>query len=721
MTTNTIEVNDPLHQNYNDAFYIDETMKRAPQPKHIKIPLKPHQLAILYQAKKLENNCGIKIESRDINIDSNFGVIGDKVGAGKSLVVLGLIGNNIKTKRQITTIRCVNRVRHNRPGIYIQNKANIKLTDSNIDLNVIAVSLGIFDQWKQYINDYTDLKCYSIKKFSDLRRLLVNYKLDLLGDFGQKIKRMKLVKRQRDANGRIITRGTKKQKRDTTYCQLQTWYHSQLYYDNYDCMGHHNKVHLSKLGTIHKPTIEQYDIILVTNKFYNELAFYLTWGKHKIKRVFFDEADSINIPNCLKVPSAFYWFITSSLRNIQNPNGYRVPCQRSYTNSYGAVHYYNSYTTEGGINNKGFILDLCINIAGWKNIKYLYLRNKDSFIDTSFKLPEAITRLITCRNEAVVNMLRNIVPSNVLSMISAGDIQGAITHLNIPSDNITNVIEGVTRQLTIEVTNLKAELDYKRQRIYSNERAKSESISSTESKLKNVEDKIKCLKERITATNCCAVCYDDEIENPTLLNCCQNTICFECVTELISRHMNCPHCRASLNMDTITAIVDNTSQVDNIVEDELEDKEEITDIDTIMKNSKDFTKVENYDKIIKHIYHREQTSNSSPKILIFSEYRTRNECVNTLNNLDIKYSEVKGGVTAVKSIINRYKHKDIDVLFLNAKYFGAGLNLENTTDIILTHKMNRELEIQVIGRAQRLGRKNQLHIWKLYDMSEIGQ
>ena len=42
-----------------------------------------------------------------------------------------------------------------------------------------------------------------------------------------------------------------------------------------------------------------------------------------------------------------------------------------------------------------------------------------------------------------------------------------------------------------------------------------------------------------------------------------------------------------------------------------------------------------------------------------------------------KYSEVKGGVTAVKSIINRYKHKDIDVLFLNAKYFGAGLNLEN--------------------------------------------
>ena len=70
MTTNTIEVNDPLHQNYNDAFYIDETMKRAPQPKHIKIPLKPHQLAILYQAKKLENYCGIKIESRDINIDS---------------------------------------------------------------------------------------------------------------------------------------------------------------------------------------------------------------------------------------------------------------------------------------------------------------------------------------------------------------------------------------------------------------------------------------------------------------------------------------------------------------------------------------------------------------------------------------------------------------------------------------------------------------------------
>ena len=50
---------------------------------------------------------------------------------------------------------------------------------------------------------------------------------------------------------------------------------------------------------------------------------------------------------------------------------------------------------------------------------------------------------------------------------------------------------------------------------------------------------------------------------------------------------------------------------------------------------------------------------------------------------------------------------------LNSRFFGSGLNLENSTDIILYHSMTPEITKQVIGRAQRPGRTQPLNIWNL--------
>ena len=49
---------------------------------------------------------------------------------------------------------------------------------------------------------------------------------------------------------------------------------------------------------------------------------------------------------------------------------------------------------------------------------------------------------------------------------------------------------------------------------------------------------------------------------------------------------------------------------------------------------------------------------------------------------------------------------------------GAGINLENTEHIIVLHKMNSELEKQILGRAQRLGRTSTLNVWKLEYLNE---
>ena len=61
----------------------------------------------------------------------------------------------------------------------------------------------------------------------------------------------------------------------------------------------------------------------------------------------------------------------------------------------------------------------------------------------------------------------------------------------------------------------------------------------------------------------------------------------------------------------------------------------------------------------------------------------------------------------------------IDCLLLNAEYCASGLNLENTTDIVITHKMSSEKTTQIIGRGQRPGRTSVLNVWKLCYENEL--
>jgi SNF2 family DNA or RNA helicase len=47
---------------------------------------------------------------------------------------------------------------------------------------------------------------------------------------------------------------------------------------------------------------------------------------------------------------------------------------------------------------------------------------------------------------------------------------------------------------------------------------------------------------------------------------------------------------------------------------------------------------------------------------------------------------------------------------MNAKHVGAGINLEAATHVVLYHRMNGEMERQVIGRAVRFERASDLRV-----------
>lgn len=55
---------------------------------------------------------------------------------------------------------------------------------------------------------------------------------------------------------------------------------------------------------------------------------------------------------------------------------------------------------------------------------------------------------------------------------------------------------------------------------------------------------------------------------------------------------------------------------------------------------------------------------------------------------------------------------------LNAEFFGAGMNLQMTTDLVMFHRFKPEMEEQIVGRAQRLGRKESLNVYYLLHDNE---
>lgn len=77
-----------------------------------------------------------------------------------------------------------------------------------------------------------------------------------------------------------------------------------------------------------------------------------------------------------------------------------------------------------------------------------------------------------------------------------------------------------------------------------------------------------------------------------------------------------------------------------------------------------------------------------------------------------------GSSEEVSKSIKKYKTENVQVLLLNSKMEGAGMNLENTTHLLFMHATAPTLVEQVVGRAQRYGRVGSLHIIGLFNASE---
>jgi len=93
------------------------------------------------------------------------------------------------------------------------------------------------------------------------------------------------------------------------------------------------------------------------------------------------------------------------------------------------------------------------------------------------------------------------------------------------------------------------------------------------------------------------------------------------------------------------------------------------------------------------------------RFLVFSNHDNPFDDFGTdCDDARISYRILKGNAQVIAKAVEDFEKGKLQVLFLNSRELGVGMNLVSATDVILYHALTPEEEKQVVGRALRMGR-----------------
>ncbi len=103
---------------------------------------------------------------------------------------------------------------------------------------------------------------------------------------------------------------------------------------------------------------------------------------------------------------------------------------------------------------------------------------------------------------------------------------------------------------------------------------------------------------------------------------------------------------------------------------------------------------------------------STPKVLIFANYNEILDIISThLTSKNILFEKINGTAANMHRQITAFTTGTFRVLLINSNVRCAGMNLECATDVVFYHRLlDPAIEAQVIGRAQRIGRKASVRV-----------
>jgi len=461
-------------------------------------------------------------------------------------------------------------------------------------------------------------------------------------------------------------------------------------------------------------TVSKADVILVSNTLYKELYNRSTDAHIRWKRIYIDEADSIElVSNYIKNPpnTNFMWFITASFMNLLFPQLYSIYISSSTYERYKESSSVDTELNELFLKNtrassSTILFQLSLRSPRFYNEiinanhilrGHLVIRCSKEFIEQSIQLPPLYTQIIVCKPSLTHNIVYNVIGGNIQQLLNGGDVKSALDELGVKSENNTSLIEAVTEHKTKELDRLVKTYDFKQGLEYSTPQIKEQSLKLLQDKIANVKQQITNLKERIEnyKEDVCPICYDD-INDPLLTHCCNRVFCAPCILKSLIRNPSCPLCRIHIEPSSLKKITNDTSDVENSVSLVDPPKKKVDKLFEIMQ------------------------ANPEGKFLIFSRFdNSFIEVKNKCNQLNMVAKDLKGSKDMIASMLKQFKDGSVNCLCMNTLQMAAGLNITEATHVFLLHAMSHEEEKQILGRAYRVGRTKELHFIKLYYPQEV--
>jgi hypothetical protein len=399
------------------------------------------------------------------------------------------------------------------------------------------------------------------------------------------------------------------------------------------------------------------DVVIVGESMYKR--FYKICENIRFNRILIDEADSIKLPRDMNCQFNFLWLITGT------------PTGLFYTNK----SFLGKIFKEDNLNlNSNFVI-----------------KNDEKFIEQSIVLPHPKRFKIKCISPKELNIIKDLIPPSILQMINAGNSDQAIRALNCNIDTNENILQVITKNLQDSISNKKIQLEAEQKKHFpfNLQKEHEQKIKFIENQIEKLINKYEDIKKKIYELNDtnCPVCMG-EFTNPVIVNCCKNMFCFDCLAVSMGELKNnkCPYCTQKINKSDIHIF-----QNENI---------KSTKSTCCSTSSNKYEEKDKLDVLVDLVQKKPNGS-----FMVFAGYQeTFNKIEIKLKEQNISYHILKGQASSVKKFVDDFKDKKVRILMLNSQFFGAGMNLQMATDIVIYHRFTKEMEEQIIGRAQRLGR-----------------
>jgi SNF2 family DNA or RNA helicase len=329
----------------------------------------------------------------------------------------------------------------------------------------------------------------------------------------------------------------------------------------------------------------------------------------------------------------------------------------------------------------------------------LVLRCRESYVKESITLPPIHIRNIVCKASVLQRVVANAIPNEVRNLLHAGDVQGALHHLGVNSEDSMSLVKAVTENRNKELDRLRKTYDFKASLEYATPQAKENALKSLSDKIKSLEEQIKQLKERIEnyKDEMCPICFD-EPQNPALTPCCSRLFCAACILTSLTRQPTCPLCRANIAATGLRSLATAPLVKNEIVNPNAPPEP--------------LRKTEQLIELIR--------STPNGKFLVFSRYDNPFlQISHEIEAMRVAVKQVRGNKDVIAATLKGFQKGDTKVLLLNSIEAGAGLNITAASHIILLHAMTHEEEKQILGRAYRLGRSEPLEVIRLLHPDEL--